>query len=372
MNRILCKSALALAAFTPAAIFTHQANASAFDSDVAKQAARVLAAYEKHGMFDGAVLLATNGKVVFKNGYGVANRDRGIPNTTDTKFSIASLGKAITAHLVLTLVEEGRVSLESPIATYLPALNKRIADKVTVHHLLTHSSGLSWWASDDTGYETRSYSLEELVKRAEGLNLHFEPGSHTRYSNSGYNLLAAIIERVTGKTFEDAMRERIFKPAGMRDTGFAWLNEVVARRATGYDRLSNGKYTPSAPNNQSYAIGAGGLYSTVEDMFRWNMYLDRELATELRDLMFKSHVGGNGYGWGIGRYGTKDGVGGKYALGMGGTFGFATVQSRCLDDGHYIIILSNVRQLDQSSITNDLVNLILGYEVTPPTGPTGQ
>ncbi len=372
MKRIALRFTLVLAAFGLAAVFANQSIPAEFDSDVARNSARILAAYEAHGLFDGAVLLATKGKVVFKSGYGVANRDWGIPNTVDTRFTIASLGKAMTAHLVLTLVEEGRVSLDSPIATYLPAFNKGIADKVTVHHLLTHSSGLSWWAKEGTGYETRSYSLEELVKLAEGLNLHFEPGSQTGYSNSGYNLLAAIIEHVTGKTFEDAMRERIFKPAGMRDTGFAWLNEVVARRATGYDRLSDGRYTPATYNNQSYAIGAGGLYSTVDDMFRWNMYLDRKLAPELRELMFTSHVGGNGYGWGMGRYGTKDGAVGKYALGMGCTHGFSTVQSRALDDDHYIIILSNVRQLDQSSITNDLLNIIFGFEVPSQTGLPGK
>ena len=335
--------------------------------DVAKRVDRILAAYEKYGMFDGAVLLATRGEIVFKHAYGMANRDWDIPNSTDTKFSIASLGKAMTAHLVLKLADQGRLALDERIGAYLPNFGKGIGEKVTVHHLLTHSSGLSWWATGQPGYQLRSYSLKELVKRAKGLELQFEPGSRTLYSNSGYNLLAAIIERVTGEKFEDAMRKRILEPAGMRDTGFAWVDQVAARRATGYDRLPGGEYVPALPNLQYYAIGAGGMCSTVEDMLRWNRFLDRDLSTRSRERMFEPHFQGTGYGWNISRYTKNGGGGGKYAVGTGGTSGFASVQGRCLDDDHYMIILSNVRQLDQNRIANDLVNTILGFDVTPPT-----
>lgn len=345
---------------------TRGAQASGKNSDVAEKAASILDAYEKLGRFDGAVLLATKGEIVFSGAYGMANRDKGIPNTTRTKFSIASLGKAMTAHLALLLVDEGSLVLDRPIAAYLPKLSNDIANKVTLHHLLTHSSGLGWWDKDVPGYETRVFSLAELVTLAERLDLKFEPGTDTFYSNSGYNLVAAVIESVTGKPFTTAMRERIFEPAGMRHTGFAWVDEPDDGWAVGYDRSPAGVYERAAPNLQYYAIGAGGIYSTVEDMFRWTLFLDRTLSPESWSRMFKPHVGNNGYGWRISRYGTKAGTLGKYTLGLGGTFGFASVQSRCLDDEHYIIILSNVRQLDQSAITNDLVNLMVGYDVEPP------
>ena len=108
------------------------------------------------------------------------------------------------------------------------------------------------------------------------------------------------------------------------------------------------------------------MYSTVEDMFRWSKFLDRDLSAESRKRMFEPHFGQTGYGWDISRYRKQSGGGGKYALGMGGTRGFASVQSRCLDDDHYMIILSNVKQLDQNRIANDLVNTILGFDVAPP------
>ncbi len=154
MAVLLISFALVLTPGIAPATLVAQAPAPQPERDVAQHVDRILTAHNEHGMFDGAVLLAMNGKLVYKKAFGRADHGAKTPNATNTKFCIASLGKAFTAHVVLKLVEQGLLELDKPIAAYLPDLDTRIAQKVTVHHLLTHSSGLSWWAGSHPDYTT--------------------------------------------------------------------------------------------------------------------------------------------------------------------------------------------------------------------------
>jgi CubicO group peptidase (beta-lactamase class C family) len=169
------------------------------------------------------VLVADGGKVIYKKGFGMANMEWEIPNQTDTKFRIGSVTKQFTATLVLQLTEEGKIKLDGKITDYLPDYRKDTGDKVTIHHLLNHTSGIPSYTGLPGFFQNESrnpYGVKEFVKKFASGDLEFEPGSKFSYNNSGYFLLGAIIEQVTGKPYARVLQERIFDPLGMKDTGY--------------------------------------------------------------------------------------------------------------------------------------------------------
>ena len=185
----------------------------------AEQIGELLEASHAVGQFSGAALVADRGKVVYRGAYGVANADWEIPNQVDTKFRLASITKQFTAMLTLLLVKDGKLELDAPITRYLKGYPAASGDKVTIHHLLSHTSGIPSY-TDREGFMQRdalhSMPVTEFVAKFCSEPLAFEPGSKFRYNNSGYFLLGAIIEQVTGTTYRAEMRARVFEPLGMR------------------------------------------------------------------------------------------------------------------------------------------------------------
>ncbi len=346
------------------------------EQDIAAYADKIdelVTAYHKYGMFQGAIMIAMDGKIIYRKAFGLADMEWQIPNTPETKFEIASLGKAFTAAIVLQLVEEGRIRLEDPLSKHLSAYRKDIGSKVTIHHLMSHSAGIPW-GPDHWPYEkfTRQYTLAELVEIANQQELEFEPGSQFSYCNSCYNLLGALIEEVTGNTFEEALQQRILDPLGMKNTGLVKLGPVLEKRARGYTRLATGEYVNAPSTGQDWAKGAGGMYSTVDDLYRWDqaLYNDDLLSLESKQAMFTSHIRTSGYGWSVGAY-VKNGIEGRgtFASGFGGTSGFASLIARCLDDRYFIVALGNMRPIPQGQLGNNLWNTILGFDEEPPLPP---
>ncbi|NIR52565.1 MAG: serine hydrolase, partial [Phycisphaerae bacterium] len=195
------------------------------------------------------------------------------------------------------------------------------------------------------------------------------------YCNSCYNLLGAMIEEVTGHTFKEELQRRILDRAGMKNTGVVEHNPILENRAAGYTRLATGEFVNAPLQDQSYAKGAGGMYSTVDDLYRWDqaLYDDTILSSKSRELMFTSYLKNSGYGWGIGAY-VKNGVEGrgKFAYGFGGTGGFASFMARFLDDQYFIVGLGNMRPIPQGQVGNKIWNTILGFDEEPPPPPVSE
>jgi len=312
------------------------------------------------GLFAGAVLVADEGKVIYKQAFGLANREWDIPNTTDTKFRLASVSKQFTTMLVMQLVQEGRLKLDDTIADHLPSYRKDTGSKITLHHLMAHQCGLKDFtaAANYRGTVSRlPANSDAFIKEHCSSDFVHEPGTIYSYCNAGYIILGRIIERATGESFEQNLAERIFDPIGMDSSGYDRNETVITKRAAGYTRgpfaFANADYMDmgTAPG------AAGALYSTVEDMFRWDraLYTDKLLDAEHRALLFKPNrdvpevkaAGGRkqsryGYGWQIytrthpvTKHRTK-------VLNHGGAInGFRAMENRLVDDDAFVIVLCN-------------------------------
>lgn len=282
---------LVLFAFSPAASAQQKA----------KQIDALMGRYVANGAFNGSVLVVDNGKLAFKKGYGLANIEWNMPNTPDTKFRLGSLTKQFTAMLIMQLVEQGKLKLAGNITDYLPDYPKAAGDKITLHHLLTHSSGIPNYTNFPSfnSINRNRYKPADFIKQFSDSTLQFEPGTAFAYSNSGYFLLGVIIEKVTGKTYETVLQENIFTPLQMKNTGYASFFKILPRRAIGYDRW-NLQYEAAPYLDMSLPYAAGALYSTVEDLALWDqaLYSDKLLSAVSKAIMFTPYK--NDYAYGLG------------------------------------------------------------------------
>lgn len=324
------------------------------------------------GQFQGAVLVAMRGEVIYRKAFGLANVEWNLPNTPQTKYRIASHGKGFTAVLIMQLVEQGLLDLHTPIARYLPAYRKDNGQKITLHHLLSHTSGIPGVPQEwiDTNYRN-PYTLAQLVELANQAQLQFEPGTKFVYCNNGYNLLAAIIENVTGKTYVQVLHDRILDPLGMADTGLVKHRPILKGRAANYDRMFWGAQVNAEYMDETFAVGAGGMYSTVDDMFKWDRALHGEtlLSQKSKQIMYTPGLSNSGYGCAIGRYVKGDGSTHTFVIAMGGTNGAASVSFRLLDDEHFIVALGNIRQIPQGRLASNITNILVDIPVNPIPKP---
>jgi D-alanyl-D-alanine carboxypeptidase len=226
--------------------------------------------------FAGAVLVARHGKVLLQDAWGRADRKAGTANTTATRFRIGSMNKMFTAVATLQLAEAGKLRLEDPIGRHLPGYpNKQVAAKVTVRHLLTHTGG----TGDIFGPQFDQHRLQlrehrDYLKLYGSRGLNFEPGARFEYSNYGFVLLGALIEQVSGESYDDYVGDHIFPPAAMRSTGALPESVEVPNRAVGYMRSSPGSdWVPNTDTLPWRGTAAGGGYSTIGDLLRFAQVL---------------------------------------------------------------------------------------------------
>jgi D-alanyl-D-alanine carboxypeptidase len=222
--------------------------------------------------FSGAVLVAKQGRVLFRHAYVLADRSRRIPNTIRTRFRIGSMNKMFTAVAILQLVEAGKVKLTAPLGKYLPAYpNHELATKVTIHQLLTHTGGTGdIFGPDFDAHRTELRTLADYVKLYGRRGLEFEPGSQWAYSNYGFILLGVVIEKVTGHSYYDYVHAHIYRPAGMTRTGSLPEDQAVPDRSIGYTKSpGTTAWVPNADTLPYRGTSAGGGYSTVEDLARF-------------------------------------------------------------------------------------------------------
>jgi CubicO group peptidase (beta-lactamase class C family) len=320
-----------------------------FAQNKARQIDELVSLYNKYDQFNGTVLVAENGKVIYKKGFGLANMEWSIPNEPDTRFRLGSITKQFTATLVLQLVEQGKLKLDGRVSDYLDGYRKDTGAKITIHHLLSHTSGLPNYTALPGFFETVSrnpYAVDDFVKKYASGDLEFEPGAKFNYSNSGYFLLGAIIEKVTGKSYEQVLKESILDPVGMKNTGYDHYDAIIGKRAAGYVKTPGG-YRNAPYLDMTIPYAAGSLYSTVEDLFLWDQALieDKLLSAKSKELMFKPNLEDYGYGFVI-----KNTSLGPNKLAVpiiqhnGGINGFNTIIIRFVRDKRLIVLLDNAAQ----------------------------
>ncbi len=283
--------------------------------------------------FSGAALVARGDEIIFNKAYGMADRQKRIPNTAATVFSTGSITKQFTAAAILKLEMQGRLKIENPINNYLDGVPE---DKknVTLHQLLTHTAGVI-----STGGAGLKPDRDAFVRETLAAPLNFAPGSRFMYSNEGYGLLAAIIEKVSGKSYEEYLRENLFGPAGMHHTGYRltdWSKATVARWYTGESDNGSPMERPF-PNWAS--MGSGEILSTTEDMFRWHRALkgDAILSDAMKAKLFKPVLNDYACGWDV----ITSPRGLLHAHDGGNTFGVGADIKRFIDAGVFIMSFCN-------------------------------
>lgn len=334
--------------------------------EVSAKISELLEVYSSNGDFNGSVLVADKGEVIYKGGFGYANMKWDIPNESNTKHRLASVTKQFTAMLILQLAAEGKLDLHKPISTYLPNYPSDKAEVISIHHLLTHSSGIPDYVRfpNYTELEKERYRPNDVVALFKDLDLEFEPGKIHNYCNSGYILLGVIIEEITGKPYGDVLDEKIFKPVGMTNTGYENQRSIVKKMASGYTK-SWGTYFNVRYFDMSLVYAAGAMYSTVEDLFLWDrsLYTNKLLPQSYLDLMFEKYLtaGGGyyGYGWKLGiMYAGNSNKKLETAYHSGGTDGVRSYVLRIPDSQSYIVLLSNTETDALRQITNDITAIL--------------
>ncbi len=339
--------------------------------DHAAKIQEVLALAHKYRQFNGTALVAENGKVIYKGAFGMANMEWGIPNTPDTKFRLGSITKQFTSMLTLQLVEQGKIKLDGKLSDYLPDYRKDIGDKVTIHHLLTHTSGIPSYTGLPGFVENMSrdpYKVGDFVKKYASGDLEFEPGSKFSYNNSGYFLLGAIIERVTGKPYEQLLKENILDPAGMKNTGYDHHDTIIPKRASGYNNTPNG-YTNAAYLDMSIPYAAGSMYSTVEDLYLWDqaLYTDKLLSAQSKELMYKPFLDDYAYGWIVTNASFKVNNQPVQVITHGGGInGFTTTIVRFPKEKNLIVMLDNTGSPYLDRVSDAIAKILYNQPYDPP------
>lgn len=319
------------------------------------------AAREEH--FSGSILVAKNGKPVLSNAYGMANYELNVPNRPDTIFRLGSITKQFTATAIMQLQEKGRLSVNDSICKYLENCPSKW-EAITIRNMLTHTSGIPDYTSQPDFKKSASQPLTnaELIARFKDMPLEFAPGERYRYSNTAYNLLGAIIEKISAKTYADYLQENIFSPLGMKNTGYDVSGRVIKNRAAGY-LIGDGSINNADFLDMSIPYSAGALYSTTGDLLKWDQAIETGKILSPRSLseMFTPFKKDYGYGFGITEY-----FGHKEIYHGGGIFGFATQLTRFPDDKVTIIVLSNNQRAAAGKIANSLAAIIFGKPYVVP------
>jgi CubicO group peptidase (beta-lactamase class C family) len=337
---------------------------AAFAQDLAPKADEIVNAYVKQNKFSGSVLVAKGGKVILSKGYGMANYELEVPNTPQTKFRLGSITKQFTSMAIAQLQERGLLSVEDPITKYLPDFPKETGDKVTVFHLLTHTSGIPSFTNfpDYQQIKMSKFTGEKLIAWLKGKPLEFVPGENYKYNNSGYFLLGYIVEKVSGKSYEQFVQENIFTPLAMKSTGFDRNSALIKNRAAGYTvkgkELENSEYI-----DMTVPGGAGAMYSTVEDLYTWDraLYTEKLVKKATLDKIFTPFKSNYGYGWIVNEQFKR-----KRITHGGGIDGFNTTIVRFVNDDTCIIALSNTVPATLGPMSQSLAALLFGEKYDLP------
>jgi CubicO group peptidase (beta-lactamase class C family) len=346
----------------------------AYAADTPDNAAKIdkfMSQYADGCSFTGTVLVSDHDKVIFKKGYGRANREWNIPNTPDVKFRLGSITKQFTSMLIMQQVAKGSIKLDGHLSDYLPYYRQETGSKVTISQLLSHTSGIPSYTDDPKFFADVSrnyYAVDDFVKQFCSGDLQFEPGTKFHYDNSGFFLLGAMLEHVTGKTYEALLKENILVPLGMKDSGYDHYADILPKRAAGYQQdlagIVNAPYLDMA-----LPYAAGSLYSTVEDLYKWDqaLYTDKLVPNDLKQKLFTPNLEKYGYGWDIRTIPADEPGAGQTMISHGGGInGFNTLEQRLVGDHDFIVIFNNTPGANLGEMAKGIRAILYGQEPATP------
>jgi len=341
---------------------TQTASSSPTAQQVAAKVDEYMNAAVKADGFSGSILVARDGSAIASKGYGLANVELNVPNTPQTVFRLASLTKQFTALAIMTLQERGKLSTGDSICKYLDAC-PAAWQAITIRHLLTHTSGLPNYTSfpDFAKTSMSPATHESFIGRVKDKPLDFAPGEKFDYSNTGYYLLGVVVERASGKSYQDFLQENIFTPLGMTNTGFDHPARIIKNRAAGYEgqgeRLHNAPYI-----DMSNGFAAGAIVSTTEDLLLWDkaLYTEKFVSRKSLDEMFTpfkdlSPTKNYAYAWWLEKQSDHQAISHS-----GHINGFATYIMRYPAERVTVIVLSNNRGVPSERVAKDLSAVVFG------------
>lgn len=336
---------------------------SAQENNVQEKVDNYIEAYMQMNQFSGTILIAKNDQILANKGYGYANHAFNIENTPQTKFRIASLTKGFTAVVIMQLIENDKLNLDDKLIKFIHDFPR--GDEISIEHLLTMTSGIPNHTDfDDFNIERRvfQHSILETIEIIKSKPLEFTSGTQFEYSNSNYILLGLIIEQIAGMSYAEYVKQNIFTPLEMDNSGYEEPEIIIEHMACGY-RLKNDKIINAKYRDMSNAHASGALYSTVEDLYKWDraLYTEKLISNESKELMFTPAKANYGFGWGI-----VDVFNHKMIAHTGEIDGFTSNISRFIDDDICIIILSNFEHTPMNRINIDLISMVFDREYTIP------
>jgi CubicO group peptidase (beta-lactamase class C family) len=325
-------------------------------------------AMEGNRGFNGSVRVEQKGSTLLSGSYGYADVEKKIPGGEQTRYQVGSVTKQFTATVILKLVEQGKLSLTDKLSKFYPGFPK--GDQVTIEHLLTHTSGIKSYTGVPSVFDSiKTIPVNEkgMVKLIASFPYDFEPGTNWSYSNSAYSLLGYIIEKVTGKTYEQTVRELILSPLGMTHSGFDFKN-LPDQKATGYYAVRDGNGVRAQLVDSSVSYSAGSLYSTLEDLAKWNssLYSGKVLSEASMKNAHTIRRNHNGLGWFI------DTIHGLRVIQHGGGIdGFLCQNYVIPEEGIQVTVLGNVTNFDPNQFATDLLAILVGQTVKMPEAIKG-
>lgn len=325
---------------------------------------QLINAYAKMYKFNGSALVAKNGVILLNKGYGYRNAEAKVANNEQTIFQLGSITKQFTSAVILKLQEEKKLNVADKLSNYFPGYPK--GDSITIEQLMTHTSGIYSYTNDRKFMETevtKPANREMMMALFKDKPLDFSPGTGWNYSNSGYSLLGYIIEAVTKKSYEQAVRKYIFTPLQMTHSGFDFTHLKSKEKATGYFQLTDKDTLPAPIVDSSVSYSAGSVYSTTGDLYLWHKALEKNniLSKDEQEKAYTPVKNKYGYGWSI------DSIEGKRRVSHGGGIhGFVTNITRVPEDDICIVLLSNSSDPTLGEITESIFAILYGKEYELP------
>lgn len=356
-------------ALTATPVFAAEESEILLTQEQAQKAAKIdsaLSYYHEQGIFNGTVLVAEAGKVIYQKGFGYANMDTKDPLEPKSNFNLASISKQFTAMCIMMLAEQGKLNYDDNFRKYLPELRYK---GITIRHLLWHTSGMpDYVALMDEHWDPDKYYVNDDVLKMMVKHLPeklFKPGERYEYSNTGYVLLASIVERVSGVSFKEFVQQNIFDRVGMTSSAIPIGDKdykEMANRVYGYDIAENGGHVDNDYDHYN-AYGDGGIYSNLIDLFKWNeaLYTEKLVKQETLKEAYEPYVLNNGF---VGDYGfgwnVREMDSNKVVAHSGSWVGFRTHIFRDITNKHCIIILTNRGNREATELHKACYNILMG------------
>ncbi len=334
-------------------------------SDKSNLVDAILADYNQPASPGAAVMVISGGKILYSHGYGLANLEEKIPVGTNTNFRLASVTKEFTATAIMILINRGKLRFDEKLTDIFPGF-PAYGEKIKITNLLDHTSGLIDYENlipDTATIQVKDKDVLEMMMKQD--STYFEPGSKYQYSNTGYALLAMIVEKISGQHFAKFLKENIFDPLKMSNS-VAYEKGIseVTNRAYGYSE-KNSVFIRTDQSLTSAVLGDGGIYTSVEDMYKWDqsLYTEKILPKKLIEKSFTRGILNNGekidygFGWHLKTYKNHEIV-----YHTGSTIGFRNVIYRIPDKKFTVILLTNRDEGESEKIAEELVDVYLGDE----------